>query len=195
MYSPSGADRCRLEAVQHPERGGDQCVEVFVGESRPSSFHGDGFVEPDPGLASPVLVAVRELDRLGKQIRPQDENRQWLFGPPLEAATGVLGRPHVVRIERGELCGLGDLVGASDLRERGEAQGAIVGEVRDTFHQAAVFFFQKFRLLVFVAGEEQKARLRYGEGFLPYATLPDDQRRLSALQRPYGDRPLLQRVL
>src|SRR5919107_3918909 len=132
---PLGADRRRLEAPKNLERRGDQPVEVLVGESGPRSFDGDRFLEPDPGLASFVLIPVRKLDLFGKQIRAQDEYRQRLLRAPLEAALGVLGRPHVVRIERRKLFGLGDLVGALYLCERSEGQGSIVGEVRDPFHE------------------------------------------------------------
>src|SRR5215211_1179363 len=76
----SGADRRGIEGPKNPERGRDERVEILFRERGSGFLDGNGLLELDPGLAAPVLVHVRELDRLGQQVRPQDEDRQRLLG-------------------------------------------------------------------------------------------------------------------
>src|SRR5215203_6615096 len=72
--SPLRADRSRLEATKNLESRDEQPFELLIGESGPRSFDGDGFLEPDPGFASAVLIPVRKLDHFGEQLSAQDED-------------------------------------------------------------------------------------------------------------------------
>jgi hypothetical protein len=79
-------------------------------------------------------------------------------------------------VQRFELLGLRDLEGSVHLGEGGEHHWPIVPPVWDGPQQVVVGGLELGGFLVFVALEEEEARLWHGEHLLPNAALAHDER-------------------